>query len=45
VQVVADAPAGEYRLAVGLYDPATGQRLLTPDGADQVLLELVVAVR
>jgi len=45
VQIAADAPAGAYRLAVGLYDPASGQRLLTPDGADQVLLDQAVSVR
>ncbi|WP_420644324.1 ArnT family glycosyltransferase [Candidatus Leptofilum sp.] len=27
-------PAGAYDLRVGLYDPATGSRWLTPDGAD-----------
>ncbi|NJN99932.1 MAG: hypothetical protein HC875_40415 [Anaerolineales bacterium] len=32
------ASPGEYRLIVGLYDPATGQRLLTPSGADFVEL-------
>jgi hypothetical protein len=31
-------PAGEYRLLAGLYDPASGQRLTTPDGADAVLI-------
>ena len=39
------ALAGAYRLAVGLYDPATGERLKTPDGADQVVLNLPVTVR
>jgi hypothetical protein len=32
-------PPGQYRLEVGLYDPETGQRLLTPEGASQVWLE------
>jgi hypothetical protein len=36
-----DAPAGEYRLVVGLYDPITQQRLLTPTGADFVELTQV----
>jgi hypothetical protein len=27
-------PTGDYTLIVGLYDPATGQRLITNDGAD-----------
>jgi hypothetical protein len=31
-------PAGEYRLLAGLYDPASGRRLTTPDGADTVLI-------
>jgi hypothetical protein len=29
---------GAYRLVVGLYDPATGQRLLTMGGEDAVEL-------
>jgi hypothetical protein len=29
-----DLPPGEYRLVVGLYDPATGQRLPLADGSD-----------
>lgn len=29
-----DLPAGDYRLALGIYDYQTGQRLLTPEGAD-----------
>jgi hypothetical protein len=45
VTIAPDAPAGIYRLAVGLYDPATGERLKTPDGADQVVLETSVRVR
>jgi hypothetical protein len=40
-----DAPAGTYRLAVGLYNPATGERLKTRDGADHVLLDVPVLVR
>jgi hypothetical protein len=35
----ADLPAGEYRLVVGLYDAATGQRLTLTDGSDALLLE------
>lgn len=35
-------PPGRYRLAVGLYDPATGERLAVSGGGDQVLLETVV---
>ncbi len=45
VSVADDAPAGTYRLAVGFYDPGTGERLTTPDGADQVVLERAIQVR
>jgi 4-amino-4-deoxy-L-arabinose transferase-like glycosyltransferase len=38
-------PPGTYRIAIGLYDPTTGQRLLLPDGADQFLLETPITVR
>jgi hypothetical protein len=47
IAIPADAPAGTYQLAIGLYDPASGQRLalsagsaLDPaaDGADALLL-------
>ena len=31
-------PPGAYRLLAGLYDPASGQRLTTGDGADTVLI-------
>jgi hypothetical protein len=34
------ANPGKLRLAVGLYDPATGERLLTGDGQDQYIIEL-----
>jgi hypothetical protein len=38
-----EAPAGEYRLEVGMYDPATGARLAAADaaglpGSDRILL-------
>lgn len=36
-----DAPS-PLRLVVGLYDPATGQRLLLPDGRDALDIGLVV---
>ena len=45
VTLAPDTPAGTYRLAVGLYDPVTGERLKTPDGADQVVLETPVEVK
>ena len=32
-------PPGKYRVEVGMYNPETGQRLTTPDGADQLWLE------
>jgi hypothetical protein len=36
--IPADAPAGTYRLVVGLYHPDTGVRLLDPDGRDAVTI-------
>jgi uncharacterized membrane protein len=44
VTVAPDAPPGTYRLAIGLYDPATGERLKMPSGADQVELQTPVEV-
>lgn len=38
-------PPGTYRLEVGMYEPQTGRRLLTPDGATQVWLEPLVVER
>jgi 4-amino-4-deoxy-L-arabinose transferase-like glycosyltransferase len=38
-------PPGVYRIEVGLYDPATGERLTQPDGAGQVWLEPLVVER
>lgn len=40
----ATAP-GEYRVEVGMYNAATGQRLTTPDGASQVWLQPLVVER
>lgn len=37
-----DAPAGAYTLRVGLYQPATGQRLLLPNGQDSVEFDLQI---
>ncbi len=45
VTIAPDAPPGTYRLAIGLYDSATGERLRTSDGADQVVLETPVEVK
>jgi hypothetical protein len=44
VTVAADAPPGTYRLEVGLYDPATGQRVPAADGADHVVLDTDITV-
>jgi hypothetical protein len=38
LRIADDAPPGRYRLIVGIYDPAAGERLRTTDGADSVLL-------
>ncbi|HOG45526.1 MAG TPA: glycosyltransferase family 39 protein [Anaerolineae bacterium] len=49
-QVIADrhvltidpgAPQGDYELEIGLYLPATGERLRTADGADRVVIARV----
>jgi len=37
ITVRAAAPAGAYTLAVGFYDPATGNRLPAADAAGQPL--------
>jgi hypothetical protein len=34
------ASAGPRTIAFGLYDPKTGERVLTEDGRDQVRLEI-----
>jgi hypothetical protein len=36
-------PAGEYEIEVGLYDPATGQRLAIESGDDRVVLAVLRA--
>lgn len=38
---LAEAPAGPYRLIIGLYNPVTGRRLPTGDGADSLLLQAI----
>jgi uncharacterized membrane protein len=38
INVAAGAPAGAYRLRIGLYDPTTGQRLVTSLGQDHTEL-------
>ncbi len=44
VSVSTDAADGVYRLQIGLYDPTTGQRLLTQEGQDHVELGLVTVL-
>jgi 4-amino-4-deoxy-L-arabinose transferase-like glycosyltransferase len=41
VSLPADLPAGLYRLDVGLYDPATMEHLVTPDGSQAFPLGFV----
>ena len=36
---------GEVRLAVGLYDPVTGQRVKLSDGSDRIVLPLIIMVK
>ena len=38
IPIAADAPPGTYRIEIGLYDPLTGARLMTADGADHLIL-------
>jgi len=38
LRIPADAPAGTYRLRVGLYHPVTNQRLRTPTGVDHFIV-------
>jgi 4-amino-4-deoxy-L-arabinose transferase-like glycosyltransferase len=42
VAIPADLTPGEYRLAVGLYDWQTYQRLMLPDGADFVDIPVTI---
>ena len=45
ITVAGDAPTGSHRIAVGLYDPRTGQRLTTQTGEDRFVLDQVVQIR
>jgi 4-amino-4-deoxy-L-arabinose transferase-like glycosyltransferase len=45
IQLPPGLAPGPYRLAVGLYDPANGQRLTTRDGEDRILLSQPLDVR
>lgn len=38
-------PPGVYRVEVGMYDPASGERLVQPDGEGQVWLEPLLVER
>lgn len=38
---VDDVPAGEYTLSVGLYDPVSGDRLMTENGVDHFVLQTI----
>jgi len=42
ITIPADLPAGEYRLAIGVYDYVTFQRLLLPDGRDFYSIPITV---
>ncbi|NDJ51608.1 MAG: hypothetical protein GYB68_00825 [Chloroflexi bacterium] len=39
-----DLAAGDYSLAIGLYDPVSGQRLLLDDGSDSVWFRDVIQI-
>jgi len=41
---LSELPAGPYRLAVGVYDPATGLRLTRPSGQDRLNLEKKIEI-
>ncbi len=43
--VAADTPPGRYVIEVGLYDPATGERLRLSDSQDHILLPTQVQVK
>jgi 4-amino-4-deoxy-L-arabinose transferase-like glycosyltransferase len=45
IAVPAGLPQGRYRLAVGMYDPASGRRLNTHDNEEQILLSQEIEVR
>jgi hypothetical protein len=41
VKFPTDAPERVYELRLVVYDPATGERLLLPDGSDSVLIQML----
>lgn len=45
LSVAADTPAGTYQLAVGFYDPASGERPKTAEGTDQIALGTAITIR
>jgi mannosyltransferase len=45
VQIHPATPPGVYRVEVGMYDPETGVRLTTPEGAGQVWLDPLMVKR
>lgn len=45
VPISANAPAGKYKIEVGMYDAATGVRLKSSDGSDIVILTEIDIVR
>jgi mannosyltransferase len=38
-------PPGTHRVEVGLYDPETGERLITPEGGSQIWLQTIQVLR
>jgi 4-amino-4-deoxy-L-arabinose transferase-like glycosyltransferase len=45
ITLPATLPAGQYRLVVGMYDHASGQRLTSRDQLEEILLSHVIDVR
>lgn len=45
VLAMGDAPPGDYRLTVGLYDAETGVRLGTAEGGDRVTLSPLIVIQ
>jgi len=44
VPIDTHAPAGTYKIEIGLYDPATGARLAADGGADSAMIAEIVVV-
>ncbi len=45
VPIAPNAPAGKYKIEVGMYDVATGARLKLSDGSDSIILAEIEIVR